>query len=180
MIITIKQSDKKHDVNKLHDAFRHAGIYPEKVFSDSEESTFIFTIGTPLSVIDPIRNSYQYVKPEPPPDLEKLKDVVRKAKTVAERKQALLELVAAEKGLPLGEQGDSLNELLAPLGMRLERDKEGLVLTISSPTSEGNVRDQARFRVKWEKKQDNIRRAQVVLDLADQTGWHEARVVSLP
>lgn len=91
--ITLTQAQKQHDVNRLHDAFNSADLYPMPVESDALASYFTFEDAVSDVSIQAVITNYVYVPPPPPANLRQMaqnfRDAVNAAGTVGALKSAL-------------------------------------------------------------------------------------------
>lgn len=67
MQIILKQSEKKHDTNKLHDALIKAGLNPWPVECTARESCFTFPDNADPAKIRGVIDAYVYHVPLPQP-----------------------------------------------------------------------------------------------------------------
>lgn len=69
-VVTLTQTTKQHNTNRLHDAFITAGIVPAQVESSNGESRFTFQDAASDSAIQTVITNYVFVAPAIPADLK--------------------------------------------------------------------------------------------------------------
>jgi hypothetical protein len=69
MKILLRQSEKKHDANRVHDALIQAGLIPDSVMHDDMQTEIIFNEEIDAQAVQAVIDAYRWTEPAAPPDL---------------------------------------------------------------------------------------------------------------
>ncbi|MDQ3817997.1 MAG: hypothetical protein M3362_09920 [Acidobacteriota bacterium] len=110
MIIIVKQIDKKHDVNQLHDELIKAGLNPWPVESTETESRFTFDDSADGAKVQAIVDGYTYMAPVAAPSTSDIIQALAqmdlaKASTLEDLKAQIVPVAAAAVKVAEAEKG---------------------------------------------------------------------------
>jgi len=109
-VLTIRQAERRHDPNLLHDHLIAQGLNPQTVESDGEETRVYFETDEEAGQAQIALTTYQHREREVPPEIKALwldfEAALQAATTLPQLKAAFLKMRPVVRALARGQRGE--------------------------------------------------------------------------